>query len=432
MVLELFIVVVLTLLNGFFSMSEIALVTVRKTRIASLVKEGHSAAKIVQKLQHNPESLFATVQVGMSVITITASTFAGSSIASDLAVVLDRSKVSFLAEYSYSISLVFVVAALSYISITIGELIPKSLGLRYSERMALVAAYPIWLVSRFTAWPIRLLMISTNLFLRLFKDSTTFIESRLSEEEIRSLISEGRKAGTVEVHEDNIIQNVFDFSDLRADKIMIPRTQMSAVDINFPVKEVIMKAIESGYSRIPVYENDLNNIVGILYTKKLLANFGQDSENLKLQDFLVPAYFVPGNMKISEVLQRLQKKKAHMALITDEHGEIEGLVTLEDVLEEIVGDISDETDEADYGIKQADGGFVVAGSVSIVDFNKYFKTDLPENEDYSTVSGYIISHLGQFPTKGDSVDYKDFHFIVKQTTHRTVKSVVVKQVSQNL
>lgn len=413
-------------------MSEIALVTVRKTRVASLAKQGNSAAKVIQVLQQNPESLFATVQVGISVITITASAFAGSSIASDLAVVLNRSSIEFLAEYAYTISLVSVVAAMSYISITIGELIPKSLGLRYAEKMALIAAYPIWWLSRVTAWPIKFLMVTTNLFLRLFKDSTTFIESRLSEEEIRSLISEGRKAGTVEAHEDNIIQNVFDFSDLRADKIMIPRTQVSAVDINFPVQEIIKAAIESGYSRIPVYENDINNIIGILYTKKLLANFGQDSSDLNMQDFLVPAYFVPGNMKISEVLQRLQKKKAHMALVTDEHGQIEGLVTLEDVLEELVGDISDETDEAEHGIKQASGGFVVAGSVSIVDFNKYFKSDLPEDEDYQTISGYIINHLGEFPKKGDTVDYKDLHFMVKQTTHRTVKSVVVKQVSQSL
>src|SRR5690606_36946190 len=156
---------------------------------------------------------------GISVITITASAFAGSSIAADLAVVLNRSSVEFLSEYAYTISLVSVVAALSYVSITIGELIPKSLGLRYAEKMALIAAYPIWWLSRIAAWPIKILMITTNLFLRLFKDSSTFIESRLSEEEIRSLISEGRKAGTVEAHEDNIIQNVFDFSDLRADKI---------------------------------------------------------------------------------------------------------------------------------------------------------------------------------------------------------------------
>jgi len=432
MIFEISVVIILTLLNGFFSMSEIALVTVRKTRIESLTKQGNRRAKVIQLLQENPESLFATVQVGISVVTIATSAFAGSSIAADLAVILERSGYYFISTNAYSISLIFVVAALSYISISVGELIPKSLGLRYSERMALIASYPIWWMSRITAWPIRVLMISTNLFLRLFKDSTTFIESRLSEEEIRSLISEGRKAGTVEVHEDNIIQNVFDFSDLRADKIMIPRTQMSAVDINLPVQDIIKEAIASGYSRIPVYENDINNITGILYTKKLLANFGQDSSNLNVQDFLVPAYFVPGNMKISEVLQRLQKKKAHMALVTDEHGEIEGLVTLEDVLEEIVGDISDETDEAEHGIRQADGGFVVAGSVSIVDFNKYFKTDLPENNDYSTISGYIINQLGQFPKKGDRVDYKDLHFLVKHTTHRTVKSAVVKQVSQSL
>lgn len=427
---EILIVLILTLLNGFFSMSEIALVTVRKTRIASLAKQSNSRAKIIQLLQQNPESLFATVQIGISVITIAASAFAGSSIAEELAIILGHMHIAFIANHAYGISFTIVVAVLSYVNLTIGELIPKSLGLRYAEPMALLTAYPIWWLSKISAWLIKILSLTSNLFLKLFKDSTTFTESRLSQEEIRSLISEGRKAGTVEDHEDNIIQNVFDFWDLSVDKIMVPRTQMSAFDINLPVGEIIHQAIESGYSRIPVYENNLNNIVGILYTKKLLAKFDQGSQNLNMQEFLVPAYFVPNIMKISQVLQRLQSKKVHMALVTDEHGEIEGLVTLEDVLEEIVGDITDETDETDNDIKQEGEGFIVAGNVSIVDFNKYFKTDLSENEDFNTVSGFILNHLGRFPKEGDVVDYKDIKITVKEVTLRTVKTAIIKQTKQ--
>lgn len=345
MLWQIIIVFLLTLLNGFFSMSEIALVTVRKTRIASLVRQNSSRAKVIQALQQNPESLFATIQIGISLLTIAASAFAGSSIANDLSQVLSRSSIIFVQEHSYAISFILVVAVVSYFNLVIGELVPKSLGLRYAENFSLIAAYPIWWLSKI-AWPlIKGLSISSNLFLRMFKDSTSFIESRLSEEEIRSLISEGRKAGTIEQHEYGIIENVFDFSDLSVGKIMIPNNQMTAFDLSLPAKEIVHRAIESGYSRIPIYRGTTNNILGILYTKSLLKRFDKGTENLDITDFLVPAYFVSSRMKISEVLQRLQKRKAHMAMITNGEGNVVGLVTLEDVLEEIVGDITDETDD---------------------------------------------------------------------------------------
>jgi len=426
MLLEIIIVFILTLLNGFFSMSEIALVTVRKTRVAALAQQGNQRAKIVQALQQNPESLFATIQIGISVITIAASAFAGASIADDLSILLSEVKLGPIADNAYPISFVLVVALVSYVSITIGELIPKSLGLRYAEPMALLAAYPIYGLSKICGGLIKILNFTSNLFLKIFKDSTTFIESRLSEEEIRSLLNEGRKAGTIAPNEHSIIENVFDFSDLSVDKIMVPRTQMTVFNFDEPPSTIIREAIASGYSRIPVYQGSINNIVGILYTKKLLAKFGGSAEGLNLEEFLVPPYFVPSTMKISEVLRRLQKKKAHIALVTDEHGEIEGLVTLEDVLEEIVGDITDETDEMDKSIGREGKNFIVSGDVSIVDFNKYFKTDLPEDADYNTVSGLILELLGRFPKVADAVEYQNVTFTVKEATLRVVKTAEVQ------
>lgn len=415
----------LTLLNGFFSMSEIALVTVRKTRIAALVKKGSRQARVVQLLQQNPENLFATIQIGISVITIAASTFAGASLTADLSDWLTQFR--FLEEYAYSISFIVVVALVSYINITIGELIPKSLGLRYSEPMALIAAYPIYGISKISFWLIKILNLTSNSFLKIFGDSTNFTESRLSEEEIRSLISEGHKAGTIAPEEHRIIENVFDFSDLNVNKIMVPRIDMTAFNIDMAVKDIIDKSIQSGYSRIPIFQGNFNNIVGILYTKKLLAKLAQRNNNFKLEDFLVAPYFVPNTMKIREVLLRLQKKKAHMALITNEHGEIEGLVTMEDILEEIVGDISDETDEIEEQIKQQNDGFIVSGNTSIVDFNSYFNGQfLPENEDYNTVSGFILEQLGRFPVKGDTINYKETTFIVDEASQRMAKSVLVR------
>ncbi len=423
---EIFIVFLLTLLNGFFSCAEIALISVRKTRIASLVEQGNKRAKIIQQLHKNPESLFATIQVGISVITIFASAFAGANIAQQLSVYLGKAGNNFIAHNAYAISFILVVAFVSYLSLILGELVPKSLGLRYAENFGLIAAYPIWWLSKISAWLIKILSFSSNLILRPFKDKTNFTEHRLSEDEIRLLLAEGQRVGAIETDKHNILENVFEFSDLAVGKIMIPRTQIVAFNIDGLVEQTIKQAINSGYSRVPIYQSTLNNIVGILYTKKLLTTYGENSLPTKLQEFLVPPYFVPNTMKISEVLKRLQRKKVHMALVTDEHGEIEGLVTLEDVLEEIVGEITDETDETSKAVtKQEDGSFLVTGEMSVVDFNKYFKADLPEDADYSTVSGFILEKLGRFPDEGDKVIHKDFEFTVKERTQRTVKTAIV-------
>ena len=426
MLTDILIILFLTLLNGFFSMSEIALVTVRKTRMAELAKAGNSRAKRVVRLQQDPEILFATIQIGISVITIAASAFAGANLTEKLVLFVEKINLPLLSDNAHGLSFVIVVALVAYVNITIGELIPKSLGLRFAEQVALFASYPIYFLSRASVWLIKLLNVTSNIVLRIFKDSTSFIESRISQEEIRSLISEGHNAGTVDAHEYRIIENVFDFSDLSVDKIMIPRTEVFALDIESSPKEVFSKAIESGYSRIPVFKGSFSNMVGILYTKKLLQYFNRNSEDLQLEEFLMKTYFVPSTMKISEVLQRMQKRKVHLALVTDEHGEVEGLVTLEDILEEIVGDISDETDEPNKNIHESNGVFLVLGNTPIVDFNKFFNTAVPEDAGFNTISGFILDNLKRFPKKGEEIKYENILFTVKDSTSRTVKSVEVK------
>lgn len=425
---EIGIIVILTLLNGFFSMSEIALVSVRRTRIAYLAKQGSRRAGIIAQLKDKPEKLFATVQIGISVLTIAASAFAGRSLAGELGSFLFHKNLGIVSEYAYSISFALIVLGITYLSLILGELVPKSLGLRYSERCALLAAYPIWWLSKVSAWPIKFLSLSSNIILKPFKDSTSFAESRMSEEEIRMLLAEGRRSGSIEPHEHSIIENVFEYGDLTVEKIMVPRTQIMGFSVNDPPKEIIQQAINSGYSRLPIYKDDINNIVGILYTKSLLQKLGDDVANLDLNSFLVAPYFVPGSMRISEVLQRLQRKKLHMALVTDEHGEVEGLVTLEDILEEIVGDITDETDEASKSIvKREDGSYLVVGEISILDFNKFFNAALPEDEDFNTLSGFLIHKIGRFPKEEDTVKFGDWEFKVKEKTLRTVKTAVVKK-----
>ncbi|MBI4049573.1 MAG: HlyC/CorC family transporter [Candidatus Doudnabacteria bacterium] len=306
--LEIFIVLLLTLLNGFFACSEIALISVRKTRIASLAKQGNRRANIILQLHKNPESLFATMQIGISLITIVASAFAGASIAEDLSKYIGKLDGPFIERNSYPISFALIVILVSYFNLIIGELVPKSLGLRYAETFSLFAAYPIWWLSKASYWLIKLLSFSSNLILKLFKDSTTFTESRLSEEEIRTLISESRQAGVIAPEEHYMLENVFEFSDLTVGQIMTPRIQIVAFNIEQDADQIIRQAVNSDYSRVPIYQDTLNNVIGILYTKKLLDSLGKNSKK-RVQDFLTPPYFVPNSMKISEVLRRLQRKK---------------------------------------------------------------------------------------------------------------------------
>src|SRR3989344_9422186 len=271
---EIAIIFILTLLNGFFSMSEIALISIRKTRVAYLAKQGSGKANIIAQLKDKPEKLFATIQIGISILTIAASAFAGRSLAGELGSYLEGKSLGIVSEYAYNISFVVIVLGITYLSLILAELVPKSLGLRYAETCARLAAYPIWWLSKVATWPVKFLSLSSNLLLKPFNDSTSFTESRMSEEEIRMLIAEGRRTGTIEPREHSIIENVFEFGDLTAAKIMVPRTQIVGFNIDASAKDTISKAIDSGFSRLPIYKDDLNNIIGILYTKRLLKKLG--------------------------------------------------------------------------------------------------------------------------------------------------------------
>lgn len=424
----LIIILILVLLNGFFAGSEIALISVRKTRIESLVKKGSRRAQIIEALQKDPESLFATVQIGISVLTIVASAYAERSVAARLAGFFQRIDIPVLIQYAHPVSFILIVGFISYVSLVLGELVPKSLGLRYAERVALLAAYPVWWLSKISYGLIKFLNFSSNLILKPFKDSTSFSESRLSEEELRTLIKEGRQAGTIAPQEHEILENVFEFSDISVDKIMTPHAKIIACNIEDRKDKVIKEAIESGYSRIPFYRGTLENVVGMLYTKDLLSHVGKNTGDIDWQRILHPLFFVPTTQKIGKLLELFRKNKTHLALVTNEHGEIEGLVTLEDILEKIVGDIADEKDNSQEDIfKEKDGRFIAKGSVSIVDFNKYFKSDLPLDDQFSTLSGFILDKLERFARKGDKVVYKNLQLIVQERSRRTIGKVRVTQ-----
>jgi len=427
--LELLKVFIFTLLTGFFAGSEMALISLRKTKVAELIKQGNKSAKLVKALQNDPEKFIATSQIGISVITVVASVIAGANLSEELRPFFANSNITFISSNAATISYVLIIALVTYLTIIFGELVPKSLALRYSEKFALFVAFPIYWISRICGVIIKFLTFSSNVVLMPLKDSTSFSESKLSEDEIRNMILEGRKAGTIERREHEILENVFDFSDMTVGKIMTPAAQITAFDIDDPINLNVSKVIDSEYSRIPFYKEKLDNIIGVLNIKDLFAEIGdgQHAKDIHLRELLKPVFFVHNTQKISTVLQKFQRNKIHMAIVTDEHGEVDGLVTLEDILEELVGDISDETDEVRKEIvKESDGTYMVEGGTSIIDFNRFFKANLPEDEQFSTISGFILSILERFPEIDDMVTFENMEFTVKHKTNRTVKSIQVK------
>lgn len=424
---ELLKIFILTLCTGFFAGSEMALISLRKTRVQELIKAGNKQAKVVHSLQEDPEKFIATAQIGISVITIIASILAGADMARLIEPILDASHLEFITSHAETISNIITISLIGFITIIFGELVPKSLAIHHSEKFALIVAYPLFWISRLCSLLIHFLTFCSNIILLPFKDSASFSESKLSEEEIRNMIWEGHKAGTIEGHEHQILENVFDFSDTNAGKIMTTTAQITAFDIDDSTESIINKVIESEYSRIPFYSENKNNIIGILNIKDLYSELRRnkmESKGINLRDLLNPVFFVPTTQKIMTVLRKFQKTKIHLAIVTDEHGEVAGLLTLEDILEEIVGDISDETDEARRQIhKQEDGTYLIDGDTSIIDLNRHFKTALPESENFSTISGFILNSLERFPELEEQVEFENLVFNVVQKTPRTIKLV---------
>ncbi len=426
---EVILVIILILMNGFFSGTEVALISLRKTRVRQLVKEGNKSAMLVEKTVKNPEEFLATIQVGITLISTIASAFAGANIADAITPWLQNMPVEFIAQNAKGFSFALVVIGITYLSVILGELIPKSLGIKFSERFSLLAVYPLYVLSKI-AYPItKLLTVSSNIVLKLFGDKTSFSESKLTEEELRSILYESHKAGTIKKDEHEILDNIFDFSDIATGQIMTPRSKIFAIDLDEPYEKNISAIIESGYTRIPLFKGNIDNLVGILNIKDLLKKLQQDHRVNSFDGLVKKAYFIPNTQRISNLLKNFQKEKIHLAMVTDEHGDIDGLVTIEDILEEIVGDISDESDENQkLIIPQKDGTYLVEGDISVVDFNRFFKTALPEDQQFTTVSGLLLDKFEKIPDIGTYTMISNIEFKIKDTTERAIKAVLVRKI----
>lgn len=428
--IDILIIIILSLINGFFSASEIALITIKQSRLKSLKEEKkNTRAEILYNLKNEPNQLFATVQIGVTLVGTIASVFGGASLVGRLSdLIKNISFFVFLHSYSEEISFVVVVIFITYLQIVIGELVPKSLALHHADKVAFLVAYPLYFFSNLFSFLSNVLLFTSNLFLKLFKDKTSFSEAKLITEDFFHILEEGLKKGAFERSEHEMIENILEFNDTDAREVMIPRVDMVSLPLD-ATNEEIQKVLQSMYTRIPVYKDTLDNIIGILHIKDLIRALWR-KEELSITKLIRPPFFVPESMKISNILKEMQKRKNHIAIVVDEYGGTAGLLTLEDILEEIVGEIQDITENPENQniLLLNENQYLVSGSCNIFDFNEFLKEDIiPESDAYTTVAGFIIELLGRFPEVDEKIQYNDYIFtLIKKSKQKMVQFKVEK------
>jgi putative hemolysin len=401
---ELVIILLLTVANGIFAGAELAIISIRKTRLQELIAAGSRRARAVQALRDEPERFLATVQIGITVVGASAAAFGGASLSSRLVEPLRQLGVG---DSSEQVAFVSVVGLISFLSLVVGELVPKSLALKYSEPYGLFIAKPLaglaWL-GRPVIW---FLTVSSNAVLRLFGDRTTFTESRLSPDELQNLVEEATKTGMLNARAGEIASRAFDLQELTVGEVMVPRSRIVALARQASSDEVKRVLLEQGHSRMPVYDGSIDQIVGYAIAKDLLA-LVWEKDLVVLEDVIRPAYFVPETKRAVDALYELQQRRTQLAIVVDETGGVSGIVTIEDLVEEVVGEIFSEHDQPVEMIRaQPDGSILLQGTAPIREVNRVLQTELPEGDGYSTVAGLMLYLSGRIPDAGTIIKIDD-------------------------
>ncbi len=428
--LEILLIFIFILLNGFFAGSEIAVITARKTRIKELAEQGDSKARLLEEIQKDPDRFMATVQIGVTLLGAMASGVGGAAAVERLKPAIQKVPVAFIKEAAGPVSIGVVVVLITFFSLILGELAPKSIALRNPEGVALRISRPISYFSWAASHVADFLSFCTNLLLKPFGIPSAGKHAFFSEEELKQIIQEGREQGIFEETEQKLIHSAFEFSDISAKEVLVPATQMVAVEMETPMDEILKLITTEHYSRYPVYEKDANNIKGILYQKDLLTQLAQN-KNPKLRDLLHKAYFVPESIKISHMLKVMQRGRTHIAIVLNEYGGVAGIVTLEDLIEELVGEIKDEYDE-ESPVQRVRGGALIAdASISIRDLKEDHKIDLPDSGDYETLGGFILAELQKIPRGGETVDVSPYRLTIVNMDGKRVAKVKIEETGQH-
>ena len=398
---RLILLLVLILLNAFFAATEIAFVSLNDAKIDMQAKEGNKKAKKIKKMLENPSKFLATIQIGITFAGFLSSAFASETFASQLAPVLYNWLPGISLSAWNSISIVIITIILSYFTLIFGELVPKRLAMKYYEKIAFSTIGAVKFISIITAPFVKFLTFSTNVVSKLFGVGEKN-EETVTEEEIRMMVDVGEEKGTIDEKEKEMINNVFEFDDRVVSEIMIPRTKIYALDMNLSIAQVIEEITDDPdfrYSRIPIYDETIDDIQGIVYIKDILLS--TKNKNVKIKNLVKEAYFVPETKQINELFDELRKNRKQIAIVVDEYGGTAGIVTMEDILEEIVGEIYDEYDIVQKKYEQIDDTtFRLSGSLSIADVEKILDVEIEEG-DYDTLSGYLIEILGRIPAENE-------------------------------
>ena len=424
LVSQFILILVLTLLNAFFASAEMAIVSVNRNRIKMLADDGNKKASLLVDLLEEPNKFLSTIQVGITL----AGFFSSASAATGISEVIGASLSQLGIPYAQSISLVVITIILSYFTLVFGELVPKRIALQKSEQMAMLSVRPIVFVFKFAKPFVKLLSLSTNVLLRVIGMSDTDLEEKVSREEIKSLVDAGEEYGVINQIEKEMINSIFDFDDKLAKEVMTPRTEVYMINSKLPLS--IEELLEENYSRIPVYEGDMDNIIGILYLKDFLHEAYQVGfENVGIKKLLHRPYFVPECKNIDQLFKELQKSKNHLAVLIDEYGGFSGIVTIEDLIEEVMGDINDEYDDDDPVIRKIDNDtYIVNGLISIKELNDKLQLNLDEEtEDYDTLGGFLINQIDYIPSETEEcmVEYENLLFKVECVKDKRIETVKI-------
>ncbi|MDF2840581.1 MAG: Hemolysins-related protein containing domain [Clostridia bacterium] len=428
---QIFIIFALIGANAFFAASEMAIVSVRQARLKPLIDDGNKAAIIVSKFLEEPSKLLATIQIGITFAGFLASAIGAQTLSSALALFLANLNIPVIAASAKVLATLIVTIIIGFFTLVLGELVPKRLALEKSEKIAMFVAKPIRILSKITSPAVKMLSFTTNLVAKLLGGSNTVSSSQITEEEIRLMINVGEEKGIFQETETNMINSIFEFDDTAAKEVMTPRNHIIAVSIEATVDEILEIIVEENFSRIPVYENSIDNVIGLLYVKDLFALIKKSTDwEISLKDLIRPAYFVPEYKKIDELFKEMQKSKTHIAIVIDEYGGTAGLITIEDLLEEIVGNIFDEYDDVVLEYEQLDDHtYVVDGMLSMSEINDIMNLDLPE-EEFDTISGMILSLSGKMPEVGDEVKFEDLDFRIEEVDDKRISKIKIQKVDR--
>ncbi|KUG21520.1 magnesium and cobalt efflux protein corc [hydrocarbon metagenome] len=429
--IEISVIFFLIILNGLLALSELALVSARKTRLEQLAKEGDSKAEVALRLANSPDSFLSTIQIGITFIGILAGAFGGATIAKLLAQYIQTYPL--LAPYGETLSVAIVVVCITYFSVVIGELIPKRVALNNPEFLARLVAPAIYRLSKIAHPLVTLLSSSTNTILRIFRLKNSS-EPSVTEEEIKLLIDKGTQDGTFQEFEQDAIERVFRLADRRAEVLMTPRADIVWLDINEKEEETKQIIARNKYSAYPVARDSLDNIVGVIRTKELLSLILED-KLFNIKDIYIEPLYVSETTPAVKAMELFKKSKVHIALVVDEYGAVKGLLTFGDILRSVFDDAEDTIEGEKEIIKREDGSFLIAGGLPLDEFMDYMdigRLNEEEQEGMNTVGGFVMAKLGEVPSEGQCFKWKNLRFEVLDMDGRRVDKLLVSRIKNNI